>query len=91
MGQGSSKVRTWLLVGCAVLCGAYMARAPWRVYRQQHSHASELLAQAQTDEMQQTSLEKRDAELKSPIGREKLARQHGYVKQGETLIGTQGP
>ena len=91
MGQGSSKTRTWMIVIFAVICGAYMAREPWKVYREQRSHANESLAQAETDEMQVTSLEKREADLKSPLGREKLAREHGYLKQGETPIGTETP
>jgi hypothetical protein len=91
MGHGSSKTRTWTIVIFALVCGAYLARAPWKVYREQRSHANELLAQAQTDEMQQTSLEKRDADLKSPIGREKLAREHGYLKQGESAVGADTP
>ncbi len=91
MGHGSSKTRTWMIVIFAAVMGAYLARAPWKVYREQRSHANELLAQAQTDEMQQTSLEKRDSDLKSPIGREKLAREHGYLKQGETPVGADTP
>ena len=80
-----------MIVIFAAVCGAYLARVPWQVYREQRSHANEALERAQTDEMQATSLVKRSQDLKSPIGREKLAREHGYLKQGETPVGAETP
>jgi hypothetical protein len=91
MGHGSSKIRTWTIVALALVCGAYFAREPWQVYRQQRAKANDSIDVAETNDVQRVSLLKREADLKSPIGHEKVAREHGYVKKGETLLGTDTP
>ena len=83
MGHGSSKMRTWMIVAVAVVCGAYFARAPWQMYRLQKAHANQAIAEAQVNDAQRVGLMKREADLKSPIGREKMARERGYLHKGE--------
>jgi hypothetical protein len=83
MGHGRSKWKTLTLVAVAICFGAYFARMPWEVYRQQRAKANQSLAEAQVNDIQRISLMKREAELKSPIGREKIAREHGYLHTGE--------
>ena len=83
MGHGSSKLKTWIVVIVAVACGAYLARMPCQVYRQQRSKANDAVAEAQVNDALRVSLEKREADLKSPVGREKSAREHGYLAKGE--------
>jgi len=83
MGHGRSNVRTWTMVAVAIACGAYLARAPWQMYRLQHAKANQAVAEAQTNDVLRVSLMKREADLKSPIGREKMAREHGYLAKGE--------
>ena len=89
--QARAKIQFWLVVLSAVVCGLYLARAPWQVYREQRTQANEAISDAQTNQMQRASLLKREAELKSPIGHEKLARERGYVKKGEVPLGSDTP
>lgn len=86
-----SKTRTWLLVLCAVFCGAYLAREPWLVYREQRAKANDYIADAEKNEAQRSALIRKEADLKNPIGREKLAREHGYVRKGEIPLGNSAP
>jgi hypothetical protein len=87
MGHGSSKLRTWTVIAVAIACGAYFAREPWQVYRQQRAKANEAVAEAQLNDSLRVALLKREAQLKSPIGREKMARERGYLAKGETPYG----
>jgi hypothetical protein len=80
-----------MIVGVAICCGAYFAREPWQVWRQQRAKANASIEQAETNDALHVGLLKRQAEMKSPIGREKMAREHGYVRQGETPVGTDTP
>lgn len=75
------------MVAVALACGAYFARAPWQVYRQQRAKANAAVAEAQANDAQRVSLLKRQADLKSPIGREKIARERGYLAKGEVPYG----
>ena len=84
MGHGRSALKTWIIVAAAVVCGAYLARTPWQVYRQQRAKANEAINEAQTNDVLRVGLMKREADLKSPVGREKVAREHGYLAKGET-------
>ena len=88
MGHGRSNLRTWTIVAVAIASGAYLARAPWQVYRQQRSKANQAIAEAQTNDVLRVGLLKREADLRSPIGREKLAREHGYLAKGEVPFQT---
>lgn len=81
----------WLLVLCAIFCGAWLAREPWRVYREQKAKANEAIGEAQLNEAQRTALVRKEADLKSPTGREKQARSRGYVMQGEVPLGSSTP
>jgi hypothetical protein len=83
MGHGRSKVITWTVVGVAIACGAYLARAPWQMYRVQRAKANAAVGDAQTNDALRVGLMKREADLRSPIGREKMARERGYLAKGE--------
>ena len=88
MGHGSSKIKIWMIVAAAVLCGASFARVPWQVYRQQRANANQAIAEAEHNDSLRVALVKRQAQLKSPIGREKSARERGYLAKGETPYGS---
>lgn len=88
MGHGSSKLKTWMIVIAAVAFGAYFARMPWQIYREQRSRANDAVAEAQVNETQRIGLLKRQAELKSRTGKEKIARERGYLAKGETPYAT---
>jgi hypothetical protein len=80
-----------MIVIVAIGCGFYFAREPWRIYREQRAKANSAIAEAQANDRLHVSLVKNEAELRNPIGREKTAREHGYVKQGEVQINSDLP
>ena len=87
----SYKARTWLLVVCAVACGAYLAREPFQVYQQQKAKAVQADTAAKQDSRAAAQLEQQQAQLDSQIGREVLARKQGFRKPNETVIKSDKP
>ena len=84
----SYKARTWLLVLCAVACGAYLAREPFQVYKQQKAKATQSQMSAQQDLKKLSDLRQEEARFNSPLGREELARAQGFRRKDETPLGT---
>lgn len=80
-----------MIVVVALCCGAYLAREPWQIYREQKAKANSAVAEAQANDRLHVDLLKNEAELKNPIGREKMARDHGYVKKGEVQVNSDMP
>ena len=75
-----------LFVGAAIGTGLYLSRGPWQVYRSQRTKAERAQAQMRGAEREREELTKQSAYADSPAGREQIARDHGYMKQGEKRL-----
>lgn len=75
----------WAIVGAAVAVGLglYLSRGPWLMFWQQRSRASVAATELAKTEREKTSLMRERARLETPMGRQELAREQGYVKKGE--------
>lgn len=67
---------------CAGL-GLYMGRGPWLLAEGERAKTAALAADAARAEARRVELTVRDAELRSPVGREALARSRGFMMPGE--------
>ncbi len=72
-----------LIVVVAVSAGIALSRKPWQVYHEQRRAADEQLAEMHRSEKNLETLVRKDARVKTSIGREELAREAGYRKPGE--------
>lgn len=77
-------------VVCAACLGLYLSRGPWVAYREQKLKADIATKEMLKAESEKTDLMKQKAMLESPIGRETLARQHNYIKNGEQPLNSSG-
>jgi len=75
-----------LFVGAAVGTGLYLSRGPWQMYRVQHAKAEQAQAQMRNAEKEREELTKESTYSDSPAGREQIARDHGYIREGEKKI-----
>jgi cell division protein FtsB len=75
-----------LVIGGAILFGILASLRPWHVFR-----IEKLSTQATSREMNKAEdravdLTEQRALLEGDVGQERLAREHGYSKPGETVI-----
>lgn len=89
--SSSSAMRIVLLVLCAAVTGGYLAYEPWRVYQKQKEQADQATAEMQRSEQEKGNLLREKMRLEGSVGREKLARERGFVKEGEVRLGPDGP
>jgi hypothetical protein len=69
--------------GLAVLAGVALSLKPWQAYNQQRKIADQSASEMRSAEAHRAELLRKEAKAGSPIGREELAREQGYVKPGE--------
>ena len=78
-----------LFVASAAGLGLYLSRGPWQTYRDQRAKADEATREMESAEHEKADLLKRRAEIETPMGREKLARERGYLKKGELPVNSE--
>jgi hypothetical protein len=78
----------FLLAG--VVLGVLLSIQPWRVYFDQRKLADERIQQMKTAEASRVRLLERKSRMESASGREQIARDYGYKRQGEQPIETPG-
>lgn len=74
---------TALFVAAAVATGVAFSRKPWEVYNEQRKLAAEQRVEMRESEARRAELLREEARVKSSVGREQLAREHGFLKPGE--------
>jgi hypothetical protein len=72
------------IVVAAVGTGLYLSRKPWIVYGEQMRSLEETRQEMREAESEHERLLKQEMELSSPLGKEKLWRNKGRLKKGET-------
>lgn len=83
------KATYWIVfVLLAVAVGAYMGRGPWEQYHIERAHAAQAEADMKKAEKERAELVEQKSRFRSPAGREQLARENGYVKDGEVPLDT---
>jgi hypothetical protein len=87
----SSTWKVVLLMLAAAGTGFYLAREPWIVAHEQQVKANEAKEEMAESEKDRSDLIRQKAEAQSSAGREKLARESGYVNKGEVRMGPNGP
>jgi hypothetical protein len=75
-----------LLVVVGVGTGLALSSAPWRVYRNQRQSADMAEKIKSTAERGREDLTRRKAQYDSELGKEELARMHGYRQPNESLV-----
>ncbi|HEY0867259.1 MAG TPA: hypothetical protein VGE01_07770 [Fimbriimonas sp.] len=74
---------TTVLVVAAVSTGLALSRKPWDIYQKQKQAAVEQRQEMVESEARRAELLRQEAEVRSSVGRERLARKAGFVKPGE--------
>lgn len=78
----------WIVfVIAAASVGTYFAREPWDAFQREQELVREAEEEMRTAETERADLMKQNAKVRSPAGREKLARDIGYVRDDEEPIG----
>lgn len=86
----SPGVRLLVLVVCAVLVGAFIAREPWLVYNEQRAKTARAEAEMRRLETERAQLLQKKAQAQSSIGKERMARERNFVKDGEVRVSGEG-
>jgi hypothetical protein len=79
-------IGTIVLVTMALGAGFALGKKPWDVYMQQQQDAREKRQEMLESEANRAKLLQMEAEVRSSVGRERLARKAGFVKPGETPV-----
>ena len=77
-----------VFVLAAMAVGVFLSIKPWRIYQEQRTIADRSLAEMHQAESSRADLLREQADVDSPAGREKLARDAGYRKPGEVPVET---
>jgi len=75
-----------VLVFAAIGLGLALSSAPWRVYKDQRHMADAAEKIKQTAERGREDLTRKKAQYDSELGKEELARNHGYRQPSETPV-----
>lgn len=75
-----------VVVVSALSLGIALSAGPWRVYRSQRDAAQKAEQIKNTAEKSREDLTRRRARYDSELGKEELARSHGYRQQNETPV-----
>ncbi len=80
------KAAVWGLVVilAGVVTGAWMSQKPWKEMREQRAQAHAADQEMRRVESERNTLVREAARLDTPAGRERLARERGYRKPGES-------
>ena len=71
------------VVVVAAVAGVAASMKPWQVWSEQKAMANDETKEMRESEKRRDDLVRKDAKLKTSIGREELAREKGYLKPGE--------
>ena len=74
---------TILTVTLAIATGAFLSRSSWQSLQTQRKEFKAQVAESREIEADRTELLKKTADLESPFGKEKRARELGYRKPYE--------
>jgi hypothetical protein len=72
-----------LIVVVAVSAGIALSIKPWEVYQDQRLAADEAVAEMKVSEAKREGLVRKEAILRSSIGKEQLARDRGWLPSNE--------
>lgn len=74
----------WVLAAAGIAIG--LSLKPWQLYREQAEGAEKSKAAMRKAEAEQAELLEEQSHVESPAGRERLARERGYVRPNERPI-----
>lgn len=77
---------TVLVAVIGVGIGLYASRDVWRRYRDERRDADQARIEMRAAEVRKADLQRQKADLESEAGRERLARERGWIKPGETRL-----
>ena len=72
------------VVGVSI--GLYASRDVWRRYSDERREAERAKVEMHAAEVRKADLQKQRADLESEAGRERLARERGWLKPGESRL-----
>jgi hypothetical protein len=72
-----------VIVGVAIAAGLAVSIRPWQVYQDQRKLADDQITQMHKSEQKFEQLVRDEARMRSNIGKEEMARDRGYLPQGE--------
>jgi cell division protein FtsB len=72
-----------LTIALAVATGAFLSRSSWQSLKIQRAEYANKVSESRKIEAERTALLKQTADLESPFGKEKRARELGYHKPYE--------
>ena len=77
---------TVLVAVVGVGLGLYASRDVWRRYHDERRDADQARTEMRAAELRKADLQRQKADLESEAGRERLARERGWIKPGETRL-----
>lgn len=77
---------TVIFAAIGVGLGLYASRGVWARVHDEKRQADEARAEMQAAELRKADLQRQKADLESEAGRERLARERGWTKPGETRL-----
>ena len=81
------RIATFVILAiAATFFGAYLARDSWQEAKAENQKAVSAHQEMMKEESQRVLLIRQKSELESEAGREKVARDRGYMKPGETAL-----
>ena len=79
-------VATSLVILVAVATGYALSRTPWNDYSEQKKITREAELDMKKAELERAELVRRQTQLETPSGREKIAREAGYRRSNEVPV-----
>jgi hypothetical protein len=76
----------FVFFAAAIAAGAALGMKPWPVYKEQRQNADNYLRDAREAEKSRVDLERQRTKYETPLGREELARESGYLRDGESSV-----
>ena len=79
---------TFVLAAAAT--GLALSYRPWSVWRDHRAKADQHVQEMRDAERSREELIRQRARMETPLGKEEMAREQGYLKPGETPVGGRG-
>jgi len=77
---------TVLCAAAGIGLGLYAGRDSWNRYHEKRVQADQAHADMRAAELRTADLKRQKADLESAAGRERVARERGWIKPGETRL-----